>query len=104
LGLLDRLDDFGTLHSSEPQRLHLVSEAQHSHGVSDAEAPTAPLPRDGADASHWDGQHGQGGVPVSPASELDQEFSTRDKLELLRSLMDDVRVREALGALTGSNG
>jgi hypothetical protein len=107
LGLLDKLDDFGALHTSpDSPRLQIAHDAPRGRGLADVDGPPAPLPHgDGsADPSQWASNGARIEMPASPASELHQEFSTRDKLELLRSLMDDVRVREALGALTGPNG
>jgi len=105
LGLLDSLDDFGALQTKESPRLQLAGEP-HARGLLDMDAPSPALPRESTNGEH--AHHGSkssaNGAFGSHAAELDEEFSTRDKLELLRSLMDDARVREALGSLTGSSG
>jgi signal transduction histidine kinase len=108
LGLLDTLDDFGAMQGQDGSHGQTISigDGHHAHDPvghdhMSIDAPIAPLPRDGAESAM---RRASNGAQEPYASEISGEFSTRDKLELLRSLMDDVRVREALGALTGSDG
>ncbi len=100
LGLLDSLDDFGHPQTKESPRLQIAGDAQPARGIIDIDAASAAQPHDGSALEH--ARRRTNGAHDSHASEFDQDFSTRDKLELLRSLMDDARVREALGSLTGS--
>jgi hypothetical protein len=106
LGLLDTLDDFGAMQGQAQSSGESIpiSDGYHAHDHISMEAPRAPLPRDGVEPANWAARRASNGANEPHASEISGEFSTRDKLELLRSLMDDVRVREALGELTGSNG
>jgi len=100
LGLLDSLDDFGHPQTKESPRLQIAGDAQHARAIIDIDAASAAQPHAGSDQER--ARRRTNGAHDSHASEFDQDFSTRDKLELLRSLMDDARVREALGSLTGS--
>jgi hypothetical protein len=95
LGVLDTLDDFGVAQEAGNRTLSLREGPT-------GENPTAPLPRDASrPESGSNARRLSNGASERAQLGEGDEFSTRDKLELLRALMDDVRVREALGGLTG---
>ena len=111
LGLLDTLDDNGESRGSKtsPRLQPIVSQGERAREIL-ASNPQAPLPTDrGNDRNGKIELKAPASNRPAPASRGDtisrvpddEEFSTRDKLELLRSLMDDQRVREALGTLMG---
>jgi hypothetical protein len=108
LGLLDTLDDYGAMHTKDaPGRMQSGSSDDHNlHILDDMDGPSAPLPRESAsaDGASWASRHMTPEPQDHISFEDPGEISTRDKLELLRALMDDVRVREALGGLTGVEG
>jgi molecular chaperone GrpE (heat shock protein) len=94
LGVLDTLDDFGMAQSDSKRTI--------ARERTDVESPSAPLPRETVHSdSSAPARRISNGTPEALHIGEGDEFSTRDKLELLRALMDDVRVREALGGLTG---
>jgi hypothetical protein len=110
LGLLDTLDDNGESQGTKTS-LRVQPIAGHGDRAHEilAHGPQAPLPADRNGKIELKAQHAHRAPAAqridagSRASDDDEDFSTRDKLELLRSLMDDVRVREALGSLMGAD-
>lgn len=109
LGLLDTLDDAGAVHSvdSAARPQSATGEAHRARESAEANHPPAPLPRDGVGQHSdpaWDSRPKSNGMDDSPSFENEGEISTREKIELLRALMDDVRVREALSGLTSVEG
>lgn len=110
LGLLDTLDDNGESQGTKTS-LRVQPIAGHGDRAHEilAHGPQAPLPADRNGKIELKAQPAHRAPAAqridagSRASDDDEDFSTRDKLELLRSLMDDVRVREALGSLMGAD-
>ena len=108
LGLLDTLDDFGRMqpHKTSPSISPVTgSEVERLEILHSDLSPASALPH---------GRNGTGSWPPEDADEdqaalmslacVDAELSVANKLEQLKSLMSDARVRQALHELRRENG